>query len=247
MKNRIKLAAAATAGAMALSVTGFAGTAKADTAEDLQIMIDNAPAAVQALIDGLQGVVDTYLETNSTEEAFNELVFAIASTAGTLALGTEQFGQLGFGLLLAGAGVATGLQPILEAIDDPVLLGSLVGADDISTLLANLPGAISAAQPNVVSALASALEGNLTAGTGFNAGQGTPAVVGDVLHGTNTFLAELFADTNLADIRLVVIPPVSLAVIATAGYVQQLEDALEPLFAALAPATDPIVAALEGI
>lgn len=247
--NRLKMVAAATVGAVALSVTSLAGTAQADLADDVAIMVDNVPAAVQTLIDAGQTTVNTYLATNSFEQTNMAALGGVVQTANALAAGTEQFGSLGLGVALGLGGPYSVLQPYLQAFDaDPASVVDMLDPNDIATILANLPTAVQTAQPALVDAVTELLRGNLTEGTGFFGGTGTPAVVGSSAEGIVALLTELSRNTSFEfTLPLGIGAPLLVAAIATAGYVKQVEDGVAPVFEALAPVTDPIIVALEGL
>ena len=247
--NRIKMVGAATVGALALSVTGLAGTAQADPAEDVQIMVANVPAAVDVLVAGTQSVLDSFAASNSLEELSFNLVLLARDGVDALTAGTEQFGSLGLGVALGLGGPISLLQLYLAAFDaDPASVVDMIDPNDLSTLLANLPAAVAAAQPGTVDALAELLRGNLTEGTGFFGGTGTPAVVGSSFEGLIAGMTALSTGTSFEfTLPLGIGAPLLVAAIATASYVQQVEAAAAPGFAALAPVTEPIIAVLEGI
>lgn len=247
--NRIKMVGAATAGALALSMTGLAATAHADTAADVQIMLANLPDGVQTLVAGTQTALDNFATSQSVDQLGFNLIQAVQFAVNDITDGTEQFGSLGLGVALALAGPYSILQPYLQALDaDPASVLDLLDPNDLSTLLANLPAAIAAAQPAAVDALTELLRGNLSEGTGSFGGLGTPAVIGSGLESLTTLLQALATGTSFEfTLPIGVVSPLLVVAIATAGYVQDAEAQLAPVFDALAPVTDPIIVALEGL
>jgi hypothetical protein len=248
--NRIKLAGLATVGALGLSVSGLVGggVAQADTADDLQTMLANLPDAVDALAAGVQSAVDAFTANQSLDQLSFNLVIAVADGGNALGAGTEQFGLLGLGLALGIGGPVSILQPYLVAIDDdPASVVDLIHPEDLATLAGNLPGALQAAQPDLIEAIVELLDGNLIAGTELFTATGQPAFVGDAYGAVGEFLTALVAGTSFeSTVPLGIGVPLLVAVVVAAPYVQQAEDRLAPLFDALAPVTAPIIEALEG-
>lgn len=249
---RTKILGAVTAGAVALSMTGLAGAAAADPADDVAIMLENLPTAVEELVAGVQEAIDVLATTQSAVDTSAALGDALVAAGSALVNGTEQFGALGLGLTLVNLGVQQVLAPYLGAIDDPSTAAGLIDPEDISTLLANLPPAVDGLlygdgfADGAVIAVAEALKGNLIFGPSFGA-IGTPAFVGNAFNGAGVGLTTLVAGTSIEPIALPVAIILLVAAIGGADYIQQAEDALAPLFEALGPVTEPVVAALEGL
>lgn len=253
---RTKLLGAATAGAVALSMTGLAGVAAADPAADVQIMLENLPEAIDELVVGVQEAVDILGSTQSAVDTAAALGDAIVAAGTALVDGTEQFGALGLGFALLNSSLQTALAPYLNAIDDPSTIGDLVNPDDISGLLANLPRAIEALlhgnevnggdDDGLVCAVAELLRGNLVAGTGFGA-IGTPAVAGCAAIALVGFSVTLTENTGFSDLAGPFLVLSLVGPIAAADYLQQIEDALAPVFEALGPITEPVAVALNGL
>lgn len=229
-----------------LAVAAFGSAAGADPADDLAIIVENAPAAVEAVPPVLQAIVDTYLETESTMMAASELMLGTMNITGALFQGTEQFAMVPLGAALAVGGVLTGVQPVLEAIDDPDLLADLIDPDDLSAILDQAPGTVPQLSDHLTIAVIEGLQGNITAGTGLSAGLGTPATIGNVFTGTANAIDDIFRGTTWSGLGMAYRVTVAVAAIASAGYVQDVEDGLAPVFEALAPVTAPLVVALGG-
>lgn len=250
--NRLKMVGAATVGALALSVTGLAGTAQADLADDLQIMAGNIPAAVDAMVEYTQVAFDTFEAGGYgypiTQLSF-DLAYVLQAGVNALTAGTEQFGSLGLGLATVTTAPLGLLIPQLMALDeDPASVLDTIDPNDVAILIGNLPAALAAAQPWVIETVASALVGNLTEGEGSFPGVDTPAVIGSAVAGLTEGFRALIPGTNLADngadytVGGVLLVPA----VAVAGYAKDLEEGLAPVFDALAPVTGPIAEALAG-
>jgi hypothetical protein len=247
--NRIKMAGLATVGALGLSVTGFigTGTARADMASDIQKVVDNVPAAVDVLAAQVQLAIDHFSATQSLDGLVNDIGFAVNLTGGELGNGTEQFGLLGLGLTLAVLGPYQILAPYFIAFDnDPASVIDLLDPNDVSKILANIPAAIDAVTPQVMATLVSLLQGNLIAGTDLFSATAQPGLVGDVLAVLNALINGLLFGTTFEPNAFLALSPLLVAALVGASYVQQAEDALVPVFDALAPVTAPIIDALEG-
>lgn len=252
--KRIKLVGAATVGALALSFTGLAAPAHADVADDLQIMAGNGSAAVDALVAGLQEAIDVYTETSSAVDTSAAIGQAIVDAGSALVAGTEQFGALGLGFVIINSGVQQLLAPYLGAIDDPATAGDVLSGlpEDVSGVLANLSAGVDGLLHGdgfgggVTTAVAEAVRGNLIAGPGFGA-IGTPATVGNLFNGVGVGLTTLLAGTSLEAAVLPVAIVLLVAAIGGADYIQQLEDALAPVFEAVADVTEPVAVAIEGL
>lgn len=224
-----------------LAVAAFGNAAAADPADDVQIVIDNLPAAVELVPPALQAVVDNYNANGSVD-----LAVATALQQGTpimqaLTQGTEQFGLLPLGYALFVAMPAHGtLSPFLQAIDDPATAADLIDADEIAGIVDRLPAAVEILSENLTVAVVEGLQGNLIAGTSLNA-LNAPAVLGNVVQGTALASMELLQGTQYEPAAMLVLGVSALAGIASAGYIQDLEDDLAPIFDALAPVTAPLV------
>lgn len=235
--------AGAAAATLAAATIGFVPAASADPAEDAQIIAGNVPAAVQALIDGVQETVDALTETQSVEATVQALGQALVDAGTALVDGTEQFGALGLGLTLVNLGLQNALAPYAQAIDDPSLLGGIITAEDFQILAANLQAFLAAEQTSLANGLVFLLQGNIIEPPlGIGPAFYSEAVVGTLLNGftaaTGTFLEGVFQTLGIT----------SLVVGgALEPQVSELEVALAPLFEALGPITEPIIAALEGL
>lgn len=233
-----------------LAVTAFGNAALADPADDLQIIVDNLPATVEAIPPALQAIVDTYNDTDSLNQAGFAAVQYGSGVVGTLVEGTEQFGALPLGFLFLAGAVHDFVRPYLIAIDDPDRADEILIADDIPIIIQNAPDIIDPLAENLTIAVIEGLQGNLTAGSGLFAGSGTPALLGNVVQGTVAATSELVKGTtfntnyNQLPTYLGIAGLVVLS--ATAGYAQDAEDTLAPVFEALAPVTAPLVEALSG-
>lgn len=240
--------AAATLGG---SVVGFARPAAADPAADVQQLIDNAPAAIQTLVDGLQAAVDVYVGTDSAVATSAAIGDAVVQSGTVLVAGTEQFGALGLGLLLVNLSVQGTLHPYLSAIDDPSTAGGLVDPNALGYLLNRLPALLEAEQGTLARTLVLALQGNLIdPPLGFG-----PAVYGEGVVGS---LQNLFAWAGGDEPDDLYTTPLE-SVFSTLGItslviggalesqVTDLEAAVAPLFEALGPVTEPLIGVLEGL
>jgi hypothetical protein len=252
--QRIKLVGAATVGALALSFTGLAGPAQADLADDLQLMAGNGAEAVDALVAGLQDAIDVSTTTNSAVATSAAIGDALVAAGTELVEGTEQFGALGFAFSVINGGVQTVLAPYLNAIDDPSTAGDVVTdlGEDLATILGQLRAGVDgllhgdAFAGGVTQALAEAVRGNLIFGPGFDA-IGAPATVGNVFNGVGVGLTALLAGTSLEAAVIPVAIVLLVAAIGGADSIQQLEDALAPVFEALVEVTEPVAVAIEGL
>lgn len=251
MKHRL-FAVVAIASAATLTVSGaaFAQPSEEDVetlVSDLQVMAENAPAAGEGLAEDLQNAAEGLQESQSTNQAAEDVVAAGVAAGSTLVAGTEQFGDLGTGLFLIGAGANLAHGPWTNAIDnqDP----SVIDPADFEAIAAHLQengqhdllcGA--GISGGLLSAIVHLLLGNIMEGSlgigpafysegvvnvlliGFEATQGTP-------------YAGVFQTAGLT----------SLVVgAAAAGDVQDLEDELAPVFEGAAPATGPIIEQIEA-
>lgn len=252
--KRMKLVGAATVGALALSFTGLQGTAHADLASDVQIMVDNADEALNALIAGLQEAADVAAATTSAVQTSAAIGDALVDAGSALIAGTEQFGALGLGFMVINGGVQQALFPYLNAIDNPDTAADVLSnlPNDITTLLNNLTAGVDgilhgdAFADGAAVALAEALRGNLIFGPGF-AAIGTPAFVGNLFNGVGVGLVALTDGTSLQPAVLPLAIVLLVAAVGGADYVQQLEDALAPVFDALSDVTEPLAVAVEGL
>lgn len=249
--NRIKLAGLATVGALGLSLTGFVGggVAQADTADDLQVMLGNLPDAVDVLTEKIQTALDNYQANGTLDGLAFDLIIGVGDTAGALGNGTEQFGLLGLGVTLGLAGPYSIIQPFVIAFDnDPASVLQQLDPADVSTILGNVPSVLDALTPEVVALISDLLQGDLIGGTDLFSATSQPGVVGDAFAALNNVLNALFANTDFGNtVPLGVGVPLLVAAVVAAPYVQQAEDALAPLFDALAPVTAPIIDALNGL
>lgn len=254
--KKIRVAAAITAGALALSATGFAASpAAADPAADVQIILDNAPEAVQQLVDGIQAAVDALVAEEGVVAASNEFFNGLINAGVTLVDGTTQFGSLGLGIGLSVLGLQQALSPYLEAIDNPMGAGGLFDPEgDLNAILANLGPATAILVDNTSTGLAELLKGNLWV-DGLLGSAGTPAAVGNLVAGVFGGLFEpgvvgaLLQDTTLVgfDASLRITGLVLGGALGGFAGLAQLENDLAPIFDALDPALAPLVAVLEAI
>lgn len=228
-----------------LAVAAFGSAAGADTADDVQQVVENVPAAVERIPPALQAVFDTYSASGSFEDTTFTAISESLQVSLELVQGTEQFALLPLGFALVAQGAYDVVLPYVRAIDDPSTAGDLVNPDDVTTILSQLPDAVDPLSENVTIAVVEGLQGNLIAGEGLFAG-GTPAVVGNVVAGTASALAITLEGTNYAPVATAYQFTTLVAAIATGGYVQDAEDNLAPIFEALSPVTGPIVDVLAG-
>ena len=242
------------AAATAVCVMGFTTTAA--HADDTQIIIDNVPTAVDALVAGVQETADTLTTTQSAVATSAALGQAVVDTGSALVAGTEQFGALGLGLLLVNLGVQQGLAPYLGAIDDPSTAADLINPDDLNVLADNLGPTTEFVVANLATAAAEGLKGNLVAPGFLDPVTGTPAalgntlaLVGDLITGGAVIL--LTQGTSFEGLGFVVPITVLVAGAAAGGalgdYLQQIEDAVAPIAEAGAPVSAPIIELLEGL
>ena len=248
---RRKLVGTVAAG-LAVSVLGFTTPAHAD---DTQVIIDNIPAAVNELVDGIQSTADAYLATQSAVAASAALGQGLVDTGTALVTGTEQFGALGLGLMLVNLSLQQGPAPFLGAIDDPSTAGDLLTADDFAALQANVQPALDLIVENAKTAVAEGLKGNLVAPGFLDPVTGTPALLGNTLAivgdlSTGGAVLLLTQNTTLQGLGTTVPILVLVGGAAAGGFLGdalvQLEDAVAPVADALAPVTSPIIALLEG-
>jgi hypothetical protein len=252
--KRFTLVGAATVCALALSFTGLAGTAHADTASDVQKVLGNLGPATDALVDGVQAALNDALATHSAVTVSADLGQALVDAGSALVAGTEQFGALGLGFSLLNGGVQAVLAPYLGAIDHPETAGDVVSglAADLPTLLGHLSAAVDGIlhgggnDDGLAAGLAEALRGNLTGGPGFGA-VAPGALTGDAINGLGTGLTTLLAGTSLENLTIPVAVVLLVAAIGGGDYLQQLEDALAPVFSAIGPVTEPIAVAVSGL
>lgn len=223
------------AGGVAVSVLAFAGTAHADPADDVAKIVENVPAAVDALVDGVQATVGVLTDTGSAEATAASLGQALVAAGSALVSGTEQFGALGFGFTLINSSLQSALAPYLAAIDDPSTAGGLINPDDLQTILDNLPSTVENTKPAVVSGLVGLLEGDVYNGLGNTSVAGVLAA-GELTNGTN--LQALVAPAAIV---------VLIAIIAGGGYLTDIGDALAPVFESAASVTGPVIALLEAL
>ncbi|MEX0875372.1 MAG: hypothetical protein WD646_02300 [Actinomycetota bacterium] len=242
-----------TALALAGLMTAMSGTASAqDPAvllSDLQIMVENAPGAGDELAAGLQEAIDTLASTQSAEETAAAIGDALVAAGSALVAGTQQFGALGLGLTLMNLGFQSAISPVVVDIIDEQNPQAVLDPAHLEAILANLPTILEEIQNGAGTGcgapdgLVHLLEGNVIEPplgigeafwscavvnallAGFNATTGTP------LEGTFQFLG------------------ISSIVIGAAiePNVTELEGQLAPVFDALAPVTDQIIAVLEGV
>lgn len=251
MKKWMKLAGAATVGALALS-TGMSGVAAADPAEDVATLLGNLPAAIDEVVEGLQAAVDAYNATGSFVEASNALEPELMQTIDALVAGTEQFGALGgFGSTILINSLAGVVEPVLAALDDPSLATAIIDGEDIAQLLENLVPAVSetlhpgGANVGLICAIADTLRGNLTDGL-----FASTSLSGCTIQGVATGYLKLIENVDNASIQstLGLVLVVAIAVpSAVDPHLLTLEENLAPLFEALAPVTGPIADAIAGI
>lgn len=251
-----KLVGAAAVGALAMT-TGLAGVAKADLADDVAIMVENLPATVDEVVQGVQAAIDTYTTAQSFVEANAALIAELADALAALTNGTEQFALLGGlgGSLVLGSLSGT-YSPILAALDDPSLAGPLLEAitRDLSIILGNVPAAARHAlypyetNQGLMCAVADALRGNITDGL-----FAPTSVSGCVVQGGGTALLALFENIPFDSISGLASPvgAVALVLLATPIVLDEhfvtLETSLAPVFGPLQVVLGPIADAIDDL
>ena len=246
-----------TALALAGMMTVLSGTASAQDPEvllsDLQIMVENAPAAGDELAAGLQEAIDTLTATQSAEETAAAIGQALVAGGSALVDGTEQFGALGLGLLLMNSAFQSALSPVTVDIIDEQNPQAVLDPAHVDTILGNLPGALEAIQTGenggcspqagFTTGVAELLRGNvidppLGAGPAF----WCYSVLNPTFFIGNTTIGTPFHGT----FQFILISELILGAVAEPN-VSELEGQVAPVFDALAPVTDPIIAVLEGV
>lgn len=251
LRRALGVVFAATAALLVLPGAAVAQPSQEDVetlVSDAQIIAENAPAAAQEGADGVQGAAETLQETQSTNEAADELVDAGVDSGSALVAGTEQFGALGTGLSLVGQGVSNTHSPWTNAIDDQD--PSVVDPADLQLIAQRLQdnGAdgllcgVSGGSGGLLSALVHLLQGNVIE---------PPLSLGPAFYseGVVNALAVAFQTTEGTPYEgpFQTLGLTSLVVgAAIEGDVNDAEAELAPVFEGAAPATGPIIEQIEA-
>lgn len=240
-------------GALALGL--YAAPSAADPVADVLYIVEhNLDPTTIALIEGVADTSVTLMETASAVQTSAALGDTLVNAGSALVSGTGEFGQLGFGFLLANLAVQTNLNPFLTAIDDPSAenFNAVFNPDDLAVIAANLPAAVEGAWApddsvgGIQRALTETLQGNLVDPGLF----GGPSTFFSTVNGVGTGTLLLIEGTNYgssgANLALGLAVAGLLGNGLAAAQLQPTEDALVPVFEALEPVTTPVIAAIEA-
>lgn len=236
---------------------GFVGNASAQDPADVTAILENLQPALEDLAAGLENTATTLADTQSAVETSAALGDTVVTSGSTLVQGAPTLGSLGLGLTLVNSGLQGSAEPLLVLIDDPSAdtLEDVFNPDDLSTIagnLENVPDAVLFGTPfgfniGVRDGAVELLQGNLVEGPlgiGPSAGSGVAfglvSGTDELLDGTNYGQGGANFAGTLGITSLV-------ALAALEGPATDVEDGAAPIFEAAAPATEPLIEALEDL
>lgn len=241
-----------------LASLGIAGTASAQDPADVTTILENLQPALEDLAAGLENTATTLADTQSAVETSAALGDTVVTSGSTLVQGAPTLGSLGLGLTLVNSGVQTSAEPFLVLVDDPSQesLDNVLNPDDLSTIAGNLESAPDAAiegspfafNVGLQDAAIELLRGNLMDDSALPIG---PSASTGVLYGLTAGTHALFEGTNYGSGganfggTMGIISLVALS--AAQGPLLDVEEGAAPVFEGAAPATEPLIEALEDL
>lgn len=237
---------------------GFVGSAWAQDPADVTAVLENLQPALEDLATGVENTATILAETQSAVETSVALGDTIVTTGSTLVEGAPTLGDLGLGLTLVNSGVQNSAEPFLLLIDDPSAetLEGVFNPDDLGTIAGNLEevpdaalfGSPFAFNTGLRDAAVELLRGHLMDDGVLPVG---PSASTSALYGVASAADALVDGSNYgnggAGINGTVAITSLVLLSAAQSPVLQAEDGAAPVFEGAAPATEPLIEALDGL
>lgn len=231
--------------ALTLGISTPAGAQTGDDSSDNFQLIENVPAATETLTDGVQGAVDTAMETQSTVETFYALMQTVALTGDSLFHDGGQFEYLRVVPWLVERETRFAVDDYLGVIDGTHGPDDLLTVQDIQTMVDNAEPALDFIVESVAMVTIDALNGDLV-----RAAFGTVGLVALPEDGGVASYLAYGTNLNEESIVLVAVADATFFVVSRSGYGESLsgaEESLAPVFEAAQPAVAPIINLLGGL
>lgn len=237
---------------------GFVGSASAQDPADVTTILENLQPALEDLAAGLENTATTLAETQSAVETSAALGDTVVTTGSTLVDEAPTLGDLGVGLTLINSSAQDSAEPFLLLIDDPSAetLEDVFNPDDLSTIAGNLEevpdaavfGSPFAFNTGLRDAAVELLRGNLMDDDALPIG---PSAATSALYGVASATDALVDGSNYGNGGAGVNGTVAITSLVLLSAAQspllQAEDGAAPVFEGAAPATEPLIEALEGL